>query len=113
MKRTLILDEDDLVMVVKQDVVTQIDEHRGELTRTEFVNYLIQCQLQQMQDDNPYVTQSDFHEFRQKMALMMQSFMDCMISSGLGPVEEEAENINDLNKQIEALLKASGDTGAQ
>ena len=41
MRRTLLLDENDLIMVVKEDVVKQIDENRGELNRTEFVNYLI------------------------------------------------------------------------
>ena len=47
MRRTLLLDEDDLIMVVKEDIVKQIDEHRGEMNRTEFVNYLIQCQLKE------------------------------------------------------------------
>ena len=47
MRRTLLLDEDDLIMVVKEDVVKQIDENRGEMNRTEFVNYLIQCQLKE------------------------------------------------------------------
>jgi hypothetical protein len=46
MKRTLALDEDDLIMVVKQDVVEQIDANRGEMNRTEYVNYLIQTQLE-------------------------------------------------------------------
>lgn len=41
-KRTLILDEDDLILVVKEDVVKQVDENRGEMNRTEFVNHLIQ-----------------------------------------------------------------------
>ena len=47
MRRTLVLDEDDLIMVVKEDIVKQIDENRGEMNRTEFVNYLIQCQLKE------------------------------------------------------------------
>ena len=50
MRRTLMLDEDDLVMVVKDDVVKQIDENRGEMKRTEFVNYLIQYQLKENQN---------------------------------------------------------------
>ena len=47
MRRTLVLNEDDLIMVIKDDVVKQIDENRGEMNRTEFVNYLIQYQLQE------------------------------------------------------------------
>ena len=46
-KRTLILDEDDLILVVKEDVVKQVDENRGEMNRTEFVNHLIQSQLKE------------------------------------------------------------------
>ena len=105
MKRTLILDENDLVMVVKQDVVKQIDEHRGELTRTEFVNYLIQCQLKQLHEDTDYVTAEDFKMFTRKMAELVHTFMDCVISHDIN-LQEQADDreMAALNSQVEALL---------
>jgi len=104
MRRTLILDDDDLVMVVKQDVVKQIDEKRGELTRTEFVNYLIQCQLRQMQENTSYVTKQEFQDYTCKMAELVKDFMDCVISAQLGPNTGEHPEIKMLNRQIEELL---------
>ena len=105
MKRTLILDENDLVMVVKQDVVKEIDEQRGELTRTEFVNYLIQCQLKQQQEHNRYVTTEDFHAFTRKMAELVHTFMDCVISRDINfDTASDTSDMTQLNHQLEALL---------
>ena len=83
MKRTLVLDDNDLVMVVKSDVVSDIDEHRGELTRTEFVNYLIQCQLHEHQDRQQYVTLAEFKDFSRQMSELVYNFLQFFISYGM------------------------------
>ena len=83
MRRTLLLDENDLIMVVKEDVVKQIDENRGELNRTEFVNYLIQCQLNGQDDRQRYVTKEDFEDFNRQMMELMHNFLQFFISYGM------------------------------
>ena len=67
MKRTLILNEDDLVMVVKEDVVKQVDENRGEMNRSEFVNFLIQSQLRECYNKQDYVNKEEFQHFTQEI----------------------------------------------
>jgi hypothetical protein len=88
MKRTLMLDEDDLIMVVKEDVVKQIDQNRGELNRTEFVNYLIQHQLKDGERRDGYVPREDFLKFtRQLTGLLddfLRSFASYVMSGGEG-----------------------------
>jgi hypothetical protein len=112
MRRTLLLDEDDLIMVVKEDVVKQIDEHRGEMNRTEFVNYLIQCQLKEQLSQKTGVSKEDFQKFTRHMTDTMHSFLQFFVSYGMsmGKANPEAD-IQILNKELESLLGPDNETG--
>ena len=111
MRRTLLLDEDDLIMVVKEDVVKQIDENRGEMNRTEFVNYLIQCQLKEHSQQNEYVTKEEFQNFTRQMMELLHNFLQFFISYGMsmGQGHEEAD-IQTLSQQLESLYHPDDDT---
>jgi len=107
MKRTLVLDEDDLIMVVKEDVVKQIDEHRGELNRTEFVNYLIQCQLRNISEKKIYLTVDDFQSFALRLTGIVRQFTEEARESQ-GPVAAPS-NVHESLDELETLLKSSPD----
>lgn len=107
MKRTLVLDEDDLIMVVKEDVVKQIDEHRGELNRTEFVNYLIQCQLRNISEKKTYLTVDDFQSFALRLTGIVRQFAEEARESQ-GPVASPSGVDESLN-ELETLIKSSPD----
>ena len=113
MRRTLLLDEDDLIMVVKQDVVKQIDQNRGEMNRTEFVNYLIQCQLKEMSDPGRYVSQEEFQTFARQITSLLHDFLEFFVSYGMamGRGQHEAE-IQSLAQQLDTFSRpdeAAGD----
>ncbi len=106
MKRTLVLDEDDLIMVVKENVVRQIDDYRGELTRTEFVNYLIQCQLRDQEGRQNYVSAAEFREFSSQISELVYNFLQFFISYGMtvGPVHQDLD-LQQLGAQLETLAR--------
>jgi hypothetical protein len=108
MKRTLLLDEDDLIMVVKEDVVKQIDENRGELNRTEFVNYLIQCQLKQETNINhtsrEYISKEEFQAFSRQMISVLHNFLQFFVSYGMALGRGQADtDIRSLGQQLESF----------
>lgn len=105
MKRTLLLDEDDLIMVVKEDVVKQIDENRGEMNRTEFVNYLIQCQLKEQGSQKKGISREEFQQYTRQMTDTLHNFLQFFVSYGMamGKTKQDTE-IQSLNKQLESLL---------
>lgn len=111
MRRTLVLDEDDLVMVVKEDIVKQIDENRGEMNRTEFVNYLIQCQLKEQFDKKDSVSREEFQQFASQMTGLLHNFLQFFISYGmsLGQGKNNAD-IQALNQQLDSLNPFDEDT---
>ncbi len=104
MRRTLVLDEEDLIMVVKEDIVKQIDENRGEMNRTEFVNYLIQCQLKEQLDKRDCISRNEFLEFANQMTGVLHNFLQFFISYGMamGPGKGSAD-FQALNKQLDSL----------
>jgi hypothetical protein len=109
MKRTLMLDEDDLIMVVKEDVVKQIDDHRGEMNRTEFVNYLIQCQLKEACDKQQYVTKEELYDFTRQMLELLHSFLNFFISYGMALGREGEGDVQALSRQMEEFF-STGET---
>jgi hypothetical protein len=111
MKRTLLLDEDDLIMVVKQDIVKQIDENRGEMNRTEFVNYLIQCQLKEKLNQQRSVSKEEFQYFTRQMTDLLHNFLQFFVSYGMamGKGQQNAD-VQALNKQLESFLGPDEET---
>ena len=106
MRRTLLLEEDDLIMVVKKDIVEQIDENRGEMNRTEFVNYLIQCQLKESYNQQEYIAKEEFQSFTQQITELLQNFLQFFVSYGMAlDRREQAEHFQNLSQQLESLDK--------
>jgi hypothetical protein len=111
MRRTLLLDEDDLIMVVKEDVVKQIDENRGEMNRTEFVNYLIQCQLRDLTSKKEYITKEEFQHFTSQMMELLHNFLQFFISYSMSVGEGKPEmDIQTLSQQLESLYHPDENT---
>lgn len=101
-RRLLILDDCEVIMVVKKDVIEQVDEYRGELTRTEFVNVLIQSQLKQISGDCSYVDQEEFQRFAQGMKELMRNFLEVFLSYGLEPKKPD-DSFAELSSMLKAL----------
>ena len=106
MRRTLLLDENDLIMVVKEDVVKQIDKNRGELNRTEFVNYLIQCQLDEQDNQEQYVKKEDMDDFMRQIMELLHNFLQFFVSYGMSLGKpQDNEDFQNLNQQLESFYK--------
>ncbi len=104
MRRTLVLDEDDLIMVVKEDIVKQIDENRGEMNRTEFVNYLIQCQLREQSNQKECVTKEEYQHFARQMTGLLHNFLQFFISYGMAMGQgKTSADIQSLDQQLNSL----------
>ena len=112
MRRTLLLDEDDLIMVVKQDVVKQIDQNRGEMNRTEFVNYLIQCQLKECSEPSRYVTREEYQGFARQITELLHDFLEFFVSYGMAMGRGLREgDIQSLSQQLQSFCPPEEENG--
>ena len=80
MRKTLILDEDDLILVVGKDVVNKVDENRGEMNRSEFVSFLIQAQLNKYYKNQSYIDKEEFYHAINEMRDLLRDFVDYVLS---------------------------------
>ncbi len=104
MRRTLVLDENDLVMVVKEDVIKQVDENRGEMNRSEFVNYLIQTQLREREAEINGVTREELGHFKQEMVALMNNFLQFFVAYGMAMGRPpKGQQFQDLTQQLDSF----------
>ena len=103
-KRTLILDDSELIMVVDKDVVSQVDDNRGEMTRTEFVNFLIHSQLKKYHENRNYVDKEEFLQFAQGIKGLLRNFLEFFLSYTLEMSSQpQEESFADLIRNLQAL----------
>ena len=104
-KRTIILDEDELIMIIGKDVVGQIDECRGEMNRTEFVNLLIQSQLRRFHGEQDYVTKKEFNEFALETKEILHNFLEITLSCALAQDDATCgDTFEELKKHEDYLV---------
>ena len=103
-RRSIILDDSEVIMVIGKDVISQVDENRGEMTRSEFVNFLIQSQLKACERSQDYVDKEEFHRFARGITELFRSFLELSLSHGLGMAKQpQDDNFEELSQQLQAL----------
>jgi len=106
-KRTLILDEDDLILVVGKEVVRQVDENRGEMNRSEFVNFLIHSQLKKYYESQNYIDKEEFYRVVQNIKGLLHNFLEFVLSLELAK-ESPDNGFEEWYQKLQTL----GDSGS-
>jgi hypothetical protein len=78
---------DKRMLIIDDDLLKKIDENRGDMSRTEFLSFLINNQLGEgentVESSNKYIKREEFQEFTQGMKDLLRHFLDFYISYGL------------------------------
>ena len=93
------------MLVVDADLVRKIDENRGDLSRSEFIDLLIEGQLLEKGENgkqpagrDDIVTREEFVQFQEGAKELLRSFLDFFINYGLElgrePRDEEFEQLS-------------------
>lgn len=105
--RVLIVDEDEAVLVVDGELVRKVDERRGDMSRPEFLNLLIDNQLQPGSEapiDNEYVSKEEFLQSIQRIRDLLRNFLEFFLSYGLDLVKlPQSENLQELSNKLEEI----------
>ncbi|MFH1651798.1 MAG: hypothetical protein ABID87_06855 [Chloroflexota bacterium] len=110
-KRILILDEEALVLVADKDIVHQVDANRGELTRSEFVNLLIQSQLRR--STRQYVSREEFYHFAQEIKDTLRNLLEFFLSWKIPAASLEQEgNLQNWLHKVESIDEAVSEAGS-
>ena len=102
------------MLVVDADLVGKVDENRGELSRSEFIDLLIEGRLREMEDGakggvqkDDVVTREEFREFQEGAKELLRSFLDFFINYGLELGREPRdEDFEQLSHKLRTLARS-------
>jgi hypothetical protein len=101
------------MLIVENELLQRIDENRGELSRSEFINLLLNNQLGEDSPNptisNQYVTREEYQEFALGMKDLLRRFLDFFISYGLELGQEPKDNtFAELVQKLQTLSANAG-----
>ena len=82
------------MLIVDAELVKRIDDNRGDLGHSEFINFLIESQLKEKEEGKKQggVTREEFHQFQEGTKELLRNFLEFFISYGLELGKQPSDN---------------------
>ena len=103
---------DNKILVLPAELVEKLDESRGDVSRAEFIEALIDNLVKEKtehKDTAQYATREELTSFEQDMKQLMKSFLDFFVSYGLelGENGQQVE-LDKFTSKLQGLQKDLG-----
>ncbi len=96
------------MLIVDAEIVKKVDENRGDMNRSDFINFLIASCLKEDTGTQNYITKEEFEHFQQGTRELLRNFLEFFISYGLELGKQpKDETFEELTQKLQAL----GDSG--
>jgi len=98
------------MLIVDAEVAEKINENRGDMNRSEFLNFLIDSQLKGTEEagNQNYVDREEFHQFAQGIKELLRNFLEFFLSYGLELGKQPQDK---TLEQLSQKLKTLGSSG--
>lgn len=108
---------DKRMLIVPAELVGKINENRGDMSQAEFIEFLINSQLQETKEktkEHQYVTKDELRVFQEDVKGLLRRALDFFVSYGLelgkqAPKSEFDELTSRLH-ELEEDLNSGGET---
>jgi hypothetical protein len=98
---------DKRMLIVDSELVNRIDQNRGDMSQSEFINYLIDKVVHGEEiasKNNQYLEREEFQKFTQEMKDLLRRFLDFFMSYGMQLGEDsKSQNIEELTQKLQLL----------
>lgn len=100
------------MLIVDADIARKINENRGDMSCSEFLNFLIESQLKEPSHNNSnYVDKDEFNHFAAGMRELLRNFLEFFLSYGLELGKQpEDKTFKELSHKLQEL-GSSGNKG--
>ena len=94
------------MLILDAEVASRVDENRGDMSLSDFINFLIDAQLKKdvVEPINNHVTKEEFRQFEQGIKELLRNFFEFFLSYGLElgkqPTDEELDR---LSQKLQAM----------
>ena len=95
---------DKRMLIVDAEVVRKVDENRGDMNRSDFINFLIDSCLKEDSGKQNYITKEEFNQFQQGTRELLRNFLEFFISYGLELGKQPKDKtFEELSQKLQAL----------
>src|SRR4030066_1954233 len=94
------------MLIVDAELVKRIDDNRGDLGRSDFINFLIESELKEKEEGKKQggVTREEFHQFQEGTKELLRNFLEFFISYGLELGKQPKDNeLEQLTQRLQSL----------
>jgi hypothetical protein len=94
------------MLIVDAELVKRIDDNRGDLGQSEFINFLIESQLKEKEEGKKQggITREEFHQFQEGTKELLRNFLEFFISYGLELGKQPSDNeFEQLTRKLQSL----------
>jgi hypothetical protein len=103
---------DKKMLIVDAEVARKVDESRGEMSRSDFIDLLIESQLSEGKESGGgagqlnYVTREELHQSLLGIKELLRTFLEFFLSYGLEVGKHSDKNFNELSQKLQALVNS-------
>lgn len=102
---------DKKMLIIDAEVARKVDENRGDMNRSDFINLLIDSQLKEDPVNQNYVNKEDFLQFEQGMKELLRNFLEFFLSYGLELGKQpEDKSFLELTQKLQTLGSSGNKT---
>jgi hypothetical protein len=94
------------MLIVDAELVKKIDDNRGDMGRSDFIDFLIESHLKEKAESKNQgsVTREEFRQFQEGTKELLRSFLEFFISYGLELGKQPGDNeFEELTKKLQSL----------
>lgn len=92
------------MLIIDVDVVRKVDENRGDMNHSDFINFLIDSRLEEDSGTQKYITEEKFEEFQQGTRELLRNFLEFFVSFGLELGKQpKDETFTELTQTLQSL----------
>ena len=96
------------MLIVDAEVVRKVDENRGDMNRSDFINFLIDSCLKEDSVKQDYITKEEFNQFQEGTRELLRNFLEFFISYGLELGKQPKDKtFEELGQKLQALGSSS------
>ncbi len=99
---------DKRMLIVPTELISKIDENRGDMSQAEFIEFLINSQLQETKEkskEHQYVTKDELRVFQDDVKGLLRRSLDFFVSYGLelGKQSSPKTEFEELTSRLQEL----------
>jgi hypothetical protein len=95
---------DKRMLIIDAEVARKLDENRGDMSRSEFLTFLIDSQFKEEAGNHNYVDREEFQQFALGMKELLRNFLEFFLSYGLELGKQpQDKTFQELSEKLQSL----------